>query len=101
MPTYSYKCDNCSHAFTIRQSIKDDPLSECSECGGKVRRLISGNTGLIFKGSGFYLTDYARKNSSTANGKNGSSTEKSKKNSETKKASDPKTSKTEKSNAKS
>lgn len=61
MPTYNYKCDSCGEIFSIRQSIKDNPLEECEKCNGNIRRIISGNTGLIFKGSGFYLTDYARK----------------------------------------
>ena len=61
MPTYNYKCDQCADVFSVRQSIKDDPLEVCKSCGGKVERLISGSTGLIFKGGGFYLTDYARK----------------------------------------
>ncbi len=71
MPTYEYKCNQCGHQFEAFQKISDDPLTECPQCGGEIVRLISGGTGLIFKGSGFYLTDYARKNSSSApkNGK--------------------------------
>ncbi len=76
MPTYEYKCQQCGHQFEAFQKISDDPLTECPQCGGEVVRLISGGTGLIFKGSGFYLTDYARKNSSSAP-KNGSSTKES------------------------
>ncbi len=76
MPTYEYKCQQCGHQFEAFQKISDDPLTECPKCGGEVVRLISGGTGLIFKGSGFYLTDYARKNSSSAP-KNGSSTKES------------------------
>jgi len=60
MPTYNYKCDICKGIFSIKQSIKDEPLEKCSNCEGEVRRIISGNTGLIFKGTGFYLTDYGR-----------------------------------------
>ena len=60
MPTYNYKCDMCKVTFSIKQSIKDKPLENCNKCGGKVKRIISGNTGLIFKGTGFYLTDYGR-----------------------------------------
>ncbi len=72
MPTYEYKCKQCGHHFDAFQKISDEPLTECPRCGGEVVRVITGGTGLIFKGSGFYLTDYARKNSSSAS-KNGSS----------------------------
>ncbi len=63
MPTYNYKCDSCGDTMSIRQSIKDDPLENCENCNGNIRRIISGSTGLIFKGSGFYLTDYGKTNS--------------------------------------
>src|SRR4029453_13830414 len=59
MPTYEYQCDACGHKFEKFQSIKADPIRKCPECGkNKVRRLISSGAGLIFKGSGFYITDY-------------------------------------------
>lgn len=59
MPTYSYECDACGHKLDKFQSIKDDPLTKCPECGKKkLRRLFGTGGGLIFKGSGFYLTDY-------------------------------------------
>ena len=59
MPTYDYKCDACGHAFEKFQSIKAAPIRKCPKCGkSKVRRLISTGAGLIFKGSGFYITDY-------------------------------------------
>jgi putative FmdB family regulatory protein len=60
MPTYEYRCDACGHKFERFQSIKAEPVKDCSQCGEKnqVRRLISGGAGLIFKGSGFYSTDY-------------------------------------------
>jgi len=58
MPTYEYKCVACGHRFERFQSMKADPLTECEECGGKVKRLISAGGGLIFKGSGFYATDH-------------------------------------------
>ncbi|MBM4139338.1 MAG: FmdB family transcriptional regulator [Nitrospira sp.] len=60
MPTYEYQCDNCSHKFEAKQSIKDDPLSFCPQCGQPVRRLIS-SPGIMFKGSGWYVTDYSNK----------------------------------------
>ena len=58
MPTYEYRCEQCGHQFEAFQSISAEPLSECPICNGWVHRLIGGGTGLIFKGSGFYITDY-------------------------------------------
>jgi putative FmdB family regulatory protein len=59
MPTYEYKCDACGHQFDQFQSIKAEPLKKCPACGkAKLRRLIGTGAGLIFKGSGFYITDY-------------------------------------------
>ena len=59
MPTYDYKCDACDHLWEEFQSIKADPIKKCPRCGkSKARRQIGGGAGLIFKGSGFYLTDY-------------------------------------------
>jgi putative FmdB family regulatory protein len=69
MPTYEYECTKCGHTFEAFQSIKDAALSSCPECTGKVRRLIGGGMGVIFKGSGFYTTDY--KKGSTFSGGNG------------------------------
>lgn len=64
MPTYEYRCTKCGHDFEVFQSIKDQPLSECPVCHqNTLKRVISGGTGLIFKGTGFYITDYARKSS--------------------------------------
>jgi putative FmdB family regulatory protein len=57
MPTYDYECTACKHTFEAFQSMADDPLEECPKCGKKVRRLIGGGMGIIFKGSGFYSTD--------------------------------------------
>lgn len=68
MPTYVYRREDGS-TFEIEQRITEDPLKTCPDTGQKVERVITGSAGLIFKGSGFYLTDYARKNG------NGSSTE--------------------------
>ncbi len=61
MPTYSYVCDACSHEFERFHAVTDEPIQLCPSCGRKrVRRRIGAGAGLIFKGSGFYLTDYAR-----------------------------------------
>jgi len=61
MPTYDYKCSKCGHVFEIFHSIKDHSLKECPECKGQLKRLIGTGSGIIFKGSGFYETDYKRK----------------------------------------
>lgn len=59
MPTYDYECDACQHHFDAFQAISEDPLKKCPKCGKKkLRRLFGAGAGLIFKGSGFYLTDY-------------------------------------------
>ena len=63
MPTYEYECTACSHQFESFQAITAKPLKKCPECGGAVKRLIGRGAGIIFKGSGFYETDYKRKNS--------------------------------------
>lgn len=65
MPTYEYKREDGS-TFEIDQRITEDALKVCPTTGQPVKRLISGGAGLVFKGSGFYLTDYARKSSSPA-----------------------------------
>ncbi len=64
MPTYKYRCLSCGHQFEAFQSMQDAPIRICPECGKRVERLISGGSGLIFKGSGFYVTDYQRKSDS-------------------------------------
>src|SRR3954466_15627179 len=59
MPTYEYKCDACGNAFERFQTMSAAPVKKCPKCGkNKVRRLIGMGAGLIFKGSGFYITDY-------------------------------------------
>jgi len=65
MPTYDYICNKCKKEFEVFQSMKDEPLKVCT-CGkkGKVQRKIGGGAGLIFKGSGFYITDYKKSSSS-------------------------------------
>jgi putative FmdB family regulatory protein len=68
MPLYAYKCSDCEHQFEIRQKFSDDPLSVCPKCNGHIRRVIS-RVGIVFKGSGFYVTD---NRNGKANGKVGS-----------------------------
>ncbi len=63
MPTYEYKCLKCNYVFEEFQKMTDAPLTECPKCKGKVKRLIGAGMSPIFKGSGFYETDY--KNSSS------------------------------------
>lgn len=58
MPTYDYVCSKCGHQFELFQSIKEEPKRACPKCKGRVKRLIGSGAGLLFKGSGFYLTDY-------------------------------------------
>jgi putative FmdB family regulatory protein len=62
MPTYEYECLKCGHQFEQFQSITAKPLKTCPKCGKKVRRLLGSGAGIIFKGSGFYQTDYRSKN---------------------------------------
>lgn len=92
MPTYDYVCDACQHEFEHFQSIKDEPLKKCPECGRKkLRRLIGPGAAIVFKGSGFYKTDYrsdSYKKSAAAEKakKTSSSTETAKSDKATKKA---------------
>jgi putative FmdB family regulatory protein len=65
MPTYEYECKSCGHTFEAFQSMRDEPLKACPECGKDVRRLIFGGTGVIFKGSGFYVTDKSKPSAGT------------------------------------
>jgi len=58
MPTYEYRCTECGHRFEVFQMISDPPVDQCPICGGHVEKLISAGAGLLFKGSGFYITDY-------------------------------------------
>ena len=58
MPTYQYKCCTCGYVFEEFQSMTDKPLKKCPVCSGNIERLISGGSGFLFKGSGFYITDH-------------------------------------------
>lgn len=76
MPTYSYVCSKCGHEFEKFQSMKDDALTVCPQdlCGqkrwghGKVRRQLGSGAGMIFKGSGFYITDYGKGDGTASKG---------------------------------
>lgn len=57
MPTYDYECEK-GHRFEVFQKMSDDPVAECPDCGAKAGRKISGGAGFLFKGDGFYITDY-------------------------------------------
>lgn len=70
MPTYEYECKNCGYHFEMFQSMKDDPIKDCPECGKTVKRLIGGGLGVIFKGNGFYTTDYKRSSANTTSTSN-------------------------------
>ena len=77
MPTYEYECKSCSHTFEAFQGMNDEPIKVCPECGKEVRRLINGGMGIIFKGSGFYVTDKGGKGSSQSSAKSKNNTGKS------------------------
>ena len=71
MPTYEYVCEECGYRFERFQSMTEEPVKTCPKCGGKVRRLISTGAGIIFKGPGFYATDYGRSGGTQAKGQRG------------------------------
>lgn len=72
MPYYDYECKSCGHEFETFQSMSDAPLEECPECKKpSLRRLIGGGTGVIFKGSGFYINDSKKTSGSDSNRKAG------------------------------
>jgi len=74
MPTYDYKCKNCGHVFEEFNQISDDNVQSCPKCGKKAaERQISSGSGLIFKGSGFYITDYSDKKNSNSQQQNSNS----------------------------
>ena len=84
MPTYDYICNDCEKMYEYFQSMSDTPIEECPECKrNSLKRVISGGTGLIFKGSGYYLTDY--KNKKTQSSKDKKSNKKKKDNKSKKK----------------
>jgi putative FmdB family regulatory protein len=66
MPTYEYACSKCGHQFEQFQPMRDEPLKKCPKCNKlSLKRMVGGGAGLIFKGSGFYITDYKNKGSSS------------------------------------
>jgi putative FmdB family regulatory protein len=72
MPTYEYKCSECGYTFELFQSMSAEPVKVCPKCNGYVKRLIGPGLGPIFKGTGFYETDYKNKSNNTSSGKNSS-----------------------------
>ena len=69
MPTYEYECRDCNHNFEVFQSMSDQPIKICPKCGKNVRRIIGGGAGIIFKGSGFYVTDNQKRSSTISSSK--------------------------------
>lgn len=61
MPTYEYECQKCRRRHEASQSITAKPLTKCAKCGGRLQRLLGSGSGFLFKGSGFYITDYRSK----------------------------------------
>ncbi|MCA9953804.1 MAG: zinc ribbon domain-containing protein [Anaerolineales bacterium] len=76
MPTYTYRCNNCDYEFEVRQRMSDDPLTDCPECEteNSLRKVVN-SVGIVFKGSGFYVTDSRGKNGASAPSSNGKSSE--------------------------
>ncbi len=64
MPTYDYECSVCGKRIAVEQSINDKPLKKCPRCGGKLEKLLPQTVNLIFRGSGFYVTDYKHSDNS-------------------------------------
>ncbi len=76
MPTYTYRCKNCNHQFDIRQRMSDDPLADCPECSSeKSLRKVLNSVGIVFKGSGFYITDNRGKKKEPASASDGKSSD--------------------------
>ena len=60
MPTYDYECNKCGEVFEMFHAMSANPEVHCEKCGGDARKKVGGGSGLIFKGSGFYVTDYKK-----------------------------------------
>ena len=93
MPIYEYECKKCAHRFEVIQKVSDAPIKKCEKCKGKAERLIS-SPAIQFKGSGWYVTDYARKGSGSDREDKSSSSSESSSSSDNKKTSDKKKAKT-------
>lgn len=74
MPTYEYECTVCGHVFDVFHSMTAKPRIKCTECGGRSKKKIGAGAGIIFKGSGFYETDYKRKSNHRGPGPSGHAT---------------------------
>lgn len=91
MPTYEYQCKSCGYEFDELQSIKAEPLTICPQCKQpSLKRLLSGGAGLVFKGSGFYQTDYNKSQTSVSSASSKKSDPKPKEKNESKPAAAPK-----------
>lgn len=88
MPTYEYVCTACKHPFEKFQRMSEDPVAPCPECNAPAERKLSGGAGLLFKGSGFYITDYRsdnyKKSEKSEGGSSGGKSESSSSKSESK-----------------
>jgi putative FmdB family regulatory protein len=78
MPTYDYECSKCGHRFEKFQKMTDAPVKSCPKCKGKADRLIGSGSGVIFKGTGFYQTDYKNKGKGADNACHGTPSDKCK-----------------------
>ncbi len=87
MPTYEYECVKCGNTFEYFQSVNEEPKTKCEICGGRLIKLVSPGAGLIFKGHGFYITDYKKRTASdsTVDGKKDAAETKTSPSKETKK----------------
>ena len=106
MPTYTYRCTKCGHEFDLFHSMSDNSRKKCEKCGATAKRMIGAGAGLVFKGSGFYITDYKNGHGTDAsNGihshsSNGNGTASEKKETSAAKDSEPATSKKSEAKAK-
>jgi putative FmdB family regulatory protein len=87
MPTYEYQCQNCGYRVEYFQSMKEPPRTECPRCQGEIKRMVSKGAGLIFKGTGFYITDYKKREDKSSKKGNGHTKPPKKKSTEPKKES--------------
>lgn len=85
MPLYEYRCETCHHQFEVQQKFSDPPIDTCVQCGKGVRKLISA-PGIMFKGTGWYVTDYSNKLKDPSQAKQNDSKAKDKPSSESEKA---------------